>query len=392
MKKQYFLSGIILIIGFFFLSNRTIAQKDWKGLFDNKYSALCSSTKTTRELFLIKSKTGDAFDFMETSNIIDALQCMYLSTGDNFYRNDLIKIINNILSTASISKNIAQNIYPYKDNYLTWISNNTTNNYHNEAPLFEGYVFRYITQFLYILRESGWTNASEANQTWYNNTLQFVEKNIWEKWISRSNKINYKPNTIFLGRRTHTASHWAFIALFLKEITTDSVIRTQCLEMIDMYDLLLKRNFKSNLVTPQSYIWNSSWDNVSGTDASIPNDIVLQDVSHGNHVLSYVTIAKKMENSNWSDGIIDSLCNTVKLVVYNKEQVSFSDMVDGSPSSAYPGRGNYQAEGWIKLSWFNKEIQSLYIDFAFRQEPIVRLQDMELQYYANLLYAEYLNP
>ncbi|WP_152266625.1 hypothetical protein [Agriterribacter humi] len=380
---------IALLIGILILCSDAIAQKNWKNLFDKKYSEMCISTKTVREGFLEKSASGDSFDFMEMSNIIDALQCMYLSTEESSYRNDLIKIIDNILSTAFTSKDIPDNIYPYKDNYLSWISKNI-NTYHNEAPLLEGYIFRYITQFIYNLHKSGWTNISEANQTWYNNTLQFIEKNIWEKWVSRSNRVHYKPYTLFLGRRTHTASHWAYIALFLKEITSDPVIRTQCIEMYNMYDLLLKRNLKSNPEFPQAYIWNCSWDDVSGTQASIPNDVALQDVSHGNHVLSYLAISKKMADTNWSDAEMDSLCNTLKQVVYDKEQISFFDMVDGSSSSMFPGRGQYQAEGWIKLSWFNKEVRALYIDFAFRREPLVRQREMELQYYANLLYTEYL--
>ena len=73
---------------------------------------------------------------------------MYLSTGESFYRNDLIKITNNILSTASVSKNMPYNIYPYKDNYLSWVSNNELTAYHNETPVHEGYIFRYNTVYL----------------------------------------------------------------------------------------------------------------------------------------------------------------------------------------------------------------------------------------------------
>jgi hypothetical protein len=385
------MKSIVLFAAIFILSTNVLAQKNWKNMFDQEYASVCTSTETIRENYLNKSTSGDSYDFMSISNILDALQCMYLSTGEEFYRNDLIKIIDNILSTAQVSKNITGNKYEYKDNYLTWISKNRLNSYNNEAPLFEGYIFRFITQFIYNLHEEGWTNLSNENQNWYNRTLQFIEKNIWEKWANRSNKINNKPYTIFLRTRTHTSSHWAFIGFFLKEITTDPLIKTQCIELYNMYDLLLKRNLKPNPAFPQAYIWNCSWDDVSGTQANVVTDVVLQDVSHGNHVLSYVTVSKKMGNSNWSDDEMDSLCNTLKLVVYNKETISFADMVDGSPSTSRPGWGNNQSEGWIKLSWFDKEVWNIYIAFAFRQEyGIMRSQDMELPYYANLLYAEYL--
>ncbi|HTN09003.1 hypothetical protein [Agriterribacter sp.] len=385
------MKNIVLFAAMFIFGVNVMAQKNWKVLFDQEYSAICTSTETIREYYLNKSISGDSFDFMTISNILDALQCMYLSTGEDTYRNDLVKIINNILSTAKVSKNIPGNIYEYKDNFLSWTSKNTLNSYNNEAPLYEGYIFRFITQFIYNLHQSGWTSLSAENQSWYNQTLQFIEKNIWGKWISRSNEINKKPYTIFLRTRTHTSSHWAFIGFFLKEITVDPLIRTQCIEMHNMYDLLLKRNLKSNPAVPQAYVWNCSWDDVSGTQANVVDEVVLQDVSHGNHVLSYLTVSKKMGNPNWSDSEIDSLCNTLKLVVYNKKEISFADMVDGSPSLSRPGWGNNQAEGWIKLSWFDKEVWNIYVDFAFRQEyGIMRQQNMELQYYANLLYTEYL--
>lgn len=383
---------MVLFAVMFALAANATAQKNWKNLFDEEYAAVCTSTETARESYLNKSISGDSFDFMSISNILDALQCMYLSTGEEFYRNDLIKIINNILSTAKISKNIPGNVYSYKDNYLSWTSKNRLNSYNNEAPLYEGYIFRFITQFIYNLHQSGWTNLSAENKNWYNQTLQFIEKNIWEKWISRSMKINNKPYTLHLRTRTHTSSHWAYIGFFLKEIAVDPLIRTQCIELYNMYDLLLKRNLKSNPAVPQAYTWNCSWDDVSGTQANVVTDVVLQDVSHGNHVLSYVTASKKMGNTNWSDGEIDSLCNTLKLVVYNKKQVFFADMVDGSASSDRPGWGNSQAEGWIKLSWFDSDIRNLYIDFAYREKVgIIREQNMQLQYYANLLYSEYLS-
>ncbi|HUN01328.1 MAG TPA: hypothetical protein PLS00_00625, partial [Niabella sp.] len=154
----------------------------------------------------------------------------------------------------------------------------------------------------------------------------------------------------------------------------------------------LKRNFKPNPAVPQAYIWNSTWDDVSGTQASPVSSVSIQDVSHGNHVISYVTVTRKFGNTNWSDKEIDSICNTVKMVIFNPAEFSFFNVVDGSYSpDIQKNRGNYQAEGWIKLSWFNKATWDFYIDFAFRGDLIIRLeQNMGFQYYANLLYTTYL--
>ena len=121
------MKNIVSFVVAFALTANAMAQKNWKALFDQEYSALCTSTGTIRESYLIKSISGDSFDFMSISNILDALQCMYLSTGEDSYRNDLIKIINNILSTAQISKNIPGNIYADKNNYLGLTSKNRFN-------------------------------------------------------------------------------------------------------------------------------------------------------------------------------------------------------------------------------------------------------------------------
>ncbi len=387
-----YMKRIVLFVAMFVFADNGMAQKNWKDLFNTKYSEICSSTETMREMYLKKTVLGDSYEFMTISKVLDALLCMYMSTGEDTYRNDLIKIVNNILSTAQISKDIPGNVYPYKDNYMSWTSKNRLNAYNDEVVLYEGYIFRFITVFLYHLHQTGWANLSAENQAWYNHTLHFIEKNIWEKWITRSNKINHMPYTIFLRSRTHMGSHNALIAFFLKEITTDPVIKTQCTEFYNMYDLLLKRNLKPNPAVPQAYTWNSTWDDVSGTQALPVSSTSIQDVAHGNHVLSYITLSKQFGNNNWSDKEIDSICNTVILVIYNKEKVSFSNLVDGTNSiDIQANRGNYQAEGWIKLSWLNKRAWDFYIDFAFRGDQVIRLeQNMDLQYYSGLLYAEYL--
>lgn len=383
---------IVFFVAMFTLSANGWAQKNWKELFDKKYSELCTSTETMRERYMAKSLSGDAYDFMMMSDILDALQCMYLSTGEKAYINDLVKIISNILSTAQVSKEIPGSIYAYKDDYLGWTSKNRLSEYNNEVILYEGYTFRFITLLLYHLHQSGWPSLSSENQTWYDHTLHFIEKNIWEKWNSRNYRMTEQPYTFLFRSRAHMGSHNALIAFFLKEITTDPIIKAQCTEFYNIYDLLLKRNFKPNPAVPQAYIWNSTWDDVSGTPASPVNYDEIQDVVHGNHVLSYVTASKKFGNTNWSDKEIDSICNTVRLVIFNPQTFSFFNLVDGTYSPTIERhRGNYQAEGWIKLSWFNREIWNLYIDFAFRQKNIIELeQNMDLQYYANMLYTAYL--
>ncbi|MFT3750087.1 MAG: hypothetical protein QM768_17350 [Agriterribacter sp.] len=364
------------------------AQNDWKYLFNHRYMSLCYYSQIYRQNYVSKSKLGDSYQFMELSAVIDALSTMYFATGTPEYLNDEIVLINNVIATAEVSKLIAGNVYTKKDDYLGWISKTGDESYYDEVSLYEGYFFRYVMQTLFDLKRTGWINKSTENYNWYNNTLQFVEKNIWEKWIDRSMRVYFVPYKRFMSSRTHTASHWAYIALMMEKITSDAEIKTQAKEVYTMFDILLKRNLQPNPDHPEAYVWNSTWDDVSGTDAIASGQPVIQDVSHGNHVLSYITAAKGMGNTNWSDAEILSFCNTIIKVIYNKETNSFAGNVDGTIIPATPEKGTYQCDGWLKLSEFNENVRDIYINFAMLKPSYIRSYDMELQYYANLLYYE----
>ena len=228
-------------------------------------------------------------------------------------------LIDNVINTAVASKHILNNQSPFRDIYKGWTSSAKNSTLNEEVILYEGYSFFYVTQFLFLLQKSGWVNRSPENADWWKKTLSFLEQNIWTKWLTRSG-ITYKNNyRYFLRGRTHMASHWAGIAMYLKSMTADSLIKNQCNKLQQDYDLLLKRNLKSNPSFPAAYYWNSTYDDTGNTDAVETSPGVIQDVSHGNHVLSYIIAAYEMGDKNWSREDIDKLCNTLKLVLYNKE-------------------------------------------------------------------------
>ena len=97
------------------------SQKNWINYFDQKYTSLCKSETTFRESYLQLSTSGNQFDFMRLSNMVAPLMNMYVATQNEEYLNDEIKIINNVLSTAAVTKLIPGNQYKLKDNYLGWI-------------------------------------------------------------------------------------------------------------------------------------------------------------------------------------------------------------------------------------------------------------------------------
>lgn len=292
-------------------------------------------------------------------------------------------LIENIIKTASISKNIPNNHSPFKDKYRGWISLIKNNTYNKEVILYEGYSFFYITQFLFFLQENHWVNLSSENAKWWHETLSFLEQNIWTKWLTRSRAINKNNYRYFLRGRIHIASHWAGIAMYLKSMTTDSLIKRDCDKLQQEYDLLLKRNLKPNPLYPSASCWNATYDNTEGTDAVKIDPCVMQDVSHGNHVVSYIIAAYEMGDTNWGREDIDKLCNTVKFVLYNKDNKTFSDNVNGSPDASRPGWGNFVADGWVKLADYDTEVRAIFKNFEADGEMLKRY-NQELQFKANL--------
>src|SRR5690606_27986256 len=132
-------------------------------------------------------------------------------------------------------------------------------------------------------------------------------------------------NHYFLRNRTHMGSHWAGIAMYLGEITNNEQIVKQTNEVQRQYDMLLKRNLQ---LKKGAYVWNSTYDDVRGTDAGKGKAIVIQDGSHGNHVVAYVVAAYELGNKNWTKKDLKRLSKTVPRIMYNKKTNSFADKVD----------------------------------------------------------------
>lgn len=319
-------------------------------------------------MYFTQSISANSYDFMFISTGLDALQAIYTVTKDSTYLNDEKKIIDNVIGSAEVSSAIPGNIYKIKDDYLGWISKTPDRAYNNEAQLFESYIFQYIVKCLYQLKESGWVSISPERTQWYNNVLFFTEKNIWEKWMSRSIRQSGLPYRIFLGIRTHMAAHWAGIALVLEQLSQNSEIKKQCRELYTAYDTLLKRNLQPNPAHPTAYLWNCTWDDNDNIQARKDSKAIIQDVSHGNHVISYIITALEMGSPNWTREDINKFINTVKYVIYDRQKHIFSDLVDGTPSLITPGRGNFQADGWLKLGRYDRDLQNLYIHFAATKE------------------------
>src|SRR5690606_22799629 len=115
----------------------------------------------------------------------------------------------------------------------------------------------------------------------------------------------------------------ASTATTLAKITDNQKIKSQCLEVVNKYDGLLRPNIMQRTVADKSvrlvsraanftdksnrlFVWNRVWEKdikKSGNAALQGNtkdeENLVQDVSHGNHVIEYIVTAHESGNKNW---------------------------------------------------------------------------------------------
>lgn len=367
------------------LTSSAFSQINFKNEFDYLYRNEPSSHSSYRDLSLRRSLSKNSADFMLLSYMMDALITMYKATNDTKYLREATLLIDNVISTSKVSENIRPNNYKYKDGYKSWTSPRTG---FQESILYEGYLFRVVCDLLHFLNEKGWRELSVSNNNWYNATLGFVEVHVWQKWISRSVSIYNNPYKLLLYSRTHMASHWASIALILERISSNNRIKSEARSLYNQFDVLLKRNLKDNPIHPNTYKWNSTWDDVRSTNAIGSKKSIIQDVSHGNQVVSYIMLSRRLNNKNWMDSHVQKLKNTLKYVVFNTNGASFFDNLDRS-SVGNKGSGRFQSDGWVRLGRGDKEINSLYKQYVYKEFVRQKNKDYHrLQLYAHIYYNE----
>ncbi len=349
-----------------FLACSDISSPEQNGLKNKDLSPQASSFKNGRPKKLVSggeknkilrlSKSKNSYHFMRLRRAFGTLNAIVSTSQDSYSIKQQKILIDNVIHSAKVSKKIPHNRYRFKDKYKGWVSRKNNGTKNIEVPLYESYSFFYITQFLYYLKEDGWVHKSPKNKRWWKKTLAFVEKNEWKKWYTRSYKIHHKHYRIFLRSRTHMGSHWAGVAMYLHVLTNNPKIKKHTKTLVKQYDRLLKRNLKTK---GDRYVWHSTYDNVRGTDAKGIHANHIQDVSHGNQVVSYIVAAYELGNPDWTRDNIHKLCNTLKYI-YNKRSNSFADNVDGSSGSP---RGNFVEDGWVKLARYSDKVKAIFKRF-----------------------------
>lgn len=361
--KKYFKYCIIFAF-YFFLANTkdySYAQTgnyNWKTLFDQSYYIGFKNFPQLRQSWINLSNSKATDDMQSLSYGMDAILAMFETSEDVTYLDDAILITNNVINRAHVTKNIPGNKFKLKDNYKGWIGEIPNEDmYQQETVLSEIYLFQYVTRLLKDIHNNPGIYSKHKYRKFYKSTLQFVETDVWDKWRERGIRYNGdKFNYILLGR-THMASHWAYIAAELYFLTSNQSRRREYFTLDSLYNNKLENNFKKY----EDYIsWNQTWDSSINQEEDI-----IQDVSHGNLVVSYIVEASDL--GLWKDtDAIQRLIFTLKEKLWDRKDCSFRDNIDGSMfKKGYKGSvGSFQADGFVKLTRYDQTLFSIYEQFV----------------------------
>lgn len=332
------------------------------------------------------SKSGNSRDLISLRRFLGGNNVLYEKTRDSEVLNFQRILINNVIDISKPSNENKNKKANFKDNFRGWTSKTKNKHLNQEIVLFESYSFFYITQFLYLIKESGWVDKSQENQNWWNNAIEFIEKNVWEKWYTRGLSTYGVENRLFFRSRTHMGSHWAGIAMYLLKISSNEKAKQQYKKVLSDYDLILKENLRINPKVKNAYVWNSTYDRVLNTNAITSERANVQDVYHGNHVISYIIAAFELNSGPWNTDDLKSLSNTLKAVIYNQKNGTFADYVDGTNYNSKDSRkGDYLGDGWVKLAKYDNELKELLIKLSTNKQYVEKYnQDLQFK---SLLYV-----
>jgi hypothetical protein len=323
-----------------------LSVSHWEGAFLDGWD-------DRNRMSLSLSQSADSWDHYELSYSVDAYNAMFRATDRTQYLDRALIYINNVVASARVSSSFPKS--QYRDDYLGWVSQDRDSDAPGtEVPLYESYFWRYATTTLRVMRQTPAVYNDPKYRAQYDRLLNFAEVNVFEKWYRRGADANIYRS------ETHTAAHWALIALNLSLITTDPGRRAQYRTVVDNIDLHLP-NSKSGLreqlirnpADGSAYFWDDQWGVFQRPG---------QDVSHGNAVMAYVVEARD-QGVNWTATDIPRFTALLTTVIWPRDGV-YPAYVDGS------GRDNgWIADGFVKLGRYSPAVQK-----QLEQYPVVNDQ------------------
>lgn len=347
----------------------TAVRQQGRLLFQESYtSKRYNGRRTVREnqQSIIKGG-GSSYRLMEFSRGIGALLAMYEATGDKQYMEEAADLSERIIKTAKKGKNIANNPKHFKDDFYGWANQNPNfekrksgGEHLQEIPLFESYLFRYLAKIPYMIKTSPVLKSDTKLASKADELFGFVKTNGWEKWYQRGEKKKQGCYPYLFRQRTHMTSHWAMVALYLRELSNNSEDKAAYSRFLSLFDNQLKDNF--HVTNDGAYVWNMTWDSAWPYDTecnSAPKSSIVQDVSHGNHVVTYIVEAHELSGSVWKDIDVQRLANTVKYVLYNADRNLFNDDLAGK-FVANKADGVQMSDGFVKLARYDEQLMNLF--------------------------------
>ncbi|WP_334126839.1 hypothetical protein, partial [Empedobacter brevis] len=182
----------------------------------------------------------------------------------------------------------------------------------------------------------------------------------FKKWKDRSFE-KYDDYSLLFHQRLHTGANWGIVAMYLKKYDNkNSKMYSTYINQFD--DQLEKALILKTEGGKKYYTWNSTYPEkfCKGLIKIKNYKPVIQDVSHGNHVVLYLLKAKELNNTNWKDFNFTYLSNTLKLKILKDDYIS--DNVDGTNTNDknLSGSGWKISDGWLKLIYKDKTLSPLF--------------------------------
>ncbi len=349
------------------LQAQSTEKNDWSNLFRQSYYTSFKKGFPPLKVYWDSLGNSNLVTILEPLSYgLDAILAMYETTDSMSYLNDAIAITNNYIDKAQVTGNIPGNTFRLKDSYRGWIErggDSTSGIYHSETVLSEIYFFQYVTRLLKNIHQTPSLLKINRIKRFYDQTLDFVETNIWDKWVNRGIRYaNDKDNYLLLSR-THMASHWAYIAAELSFLTNSSEHKAAYLSFVHLYNTQLENNFYKY----DKYIsWNQTWDTPQDKESrKHNNDDKVQDVSHANLVVSYIVEAYDL--GLWKDSdAVQRIINTLEDKLWDPQNCVFRDNINGTmfKSGQKGSVGSFQADGFVKLTRYDSSLFKIYEKFV----------------------------
>lgn len=275
------------------------------------------------------SRSKDSWQFYNLGYAVSANASMFEATGKRVYLDRALLYVRQVMADAVPSRSLPRS--SYQDDYLGWAeaSHPQIDDHGDEYPLYESYLWRYVTTTLRLMKSDAAIMADEAYAKDFATILAFTEKHLFEKWMERNPDHIYRVNT-------HMTSHWARICMNLFVLTGDEKYR----RVLDWHNEAMRRQLQTHPLDAGGYFWNDAWDELSQPG---------QDVSHGNADIAFITESHEL-GFEWTSEDMGRFVRTLS-VVWPRED-AYADFIDGS------GDGNgWFTDGFLTLGRFDVALQ-----------------------------------